>query len=211
MTFRPFAIALLCAATGLNLSAWAEPLPGQVPDRPIILNEDGSWGYADDIAGTGVAAFDESGRGVRLFESIDATTGDVTRSWKQTEAVLGRIDVAISRVVESSANASGTRVSCIPVYTIRNLSGVRLDRLLLGIDYHENDKKIGGFSFMVGPLDDGEKQDLGAPDFDVSDCNRVRADVHVVACRVTLDRNCLAAVRTSEHSAVPLALVSVKP
>ncbi len=211
MILKTFAIGFLCAAMQIVLQVRADPVAAQEPNLSIVLSEDGTWSYVDESEGGNVAADDGVGGSVQLFESFDAATGTVTRSWIRIEAVSGLIDVAVSRIVESTTNDVGSGEYCIPVYTIRNLSGMRLDRLLVGVDYLESGTEIGRFSFMIGPLDDGEEQDVGAPGLHVSDCNDVTANLNVVECRVTSFISCRDAVSPSAQSAIPLAIAPAKP
>ena len=193
------AVGLITAGDGM-----AEPLAGTDTARPIILNENQTWSYADDLTRAPVTGYDSRGRAVRLFQEVDQTTGEVSQRWEYTGAHRGRIDVSIARAIDKGGDYHRHAGGCMPIFVIRNLSGQRLDRLLVGVDYTADSERIGGFSLMVGPLDDGDFVDTESSMIPGQTCATINAEMTVMECRVTLDEDCRALVDASPHGAVEL-------
>ena len=180
-------------------------LQAVVPGRRVILEQDGSWRHLRTDNLDQAVALTDTGQMVELTIDPNAD-GTHRRTWRYLATGAGPLHVAVTRAVATDKSLHSNRDNCIPVVTLRNLTKVRLFRIIIEIEFRDTNGKRGGTSLMAGPLEDGEQQEIVSAPLFLPGCDSLVGELHVPYCTFRDGTDCAHLVAASAIGSVPLTL-----
>ena len=180
-------------------------LQAVVPGRRVILDRDGSWRHLRTDNLDQAVALTDTGQMVELTIESDPD-GEQLRTWRYLATGAGPLHIAVTRAVSTDKSLHSNRDNCIPVVSLRNLTKVRLFRIIIEIEFRDRSGKHGGTSLMAGPLEDGEQQEMVSSPLFLPGCDSLVGELHVPYCTFRDGTDCAHLVTASAIGSVPLTL-----
>jgi hypothetical protein len=170
----------------------------------VLLLPDGTWRREGQVIET-VDAITDTGRQVELRQVTEAD-GDSRLTWDFIGAGGGPIQIVVTRALNTALSVHSKEDNCIPAVAARNLSSIRVNRVLVEIAFSDPEGNYSFTSLMMGPLDHGDAHEVVSPPLFFEACRGLTGTLTVPYCELDGGTRCDRLVVASDRGVIPLSM-----